>query len=398
MIAKNTQEKFKVTLTLVSMTLMLIYIESVSLHSDNSHKPTSKAQETKKSHPSPRPLPVILNEKDKCEKANQIVFVKTHKTASSTVQNILLRFADTNNLSVGLPANSGSRFFYPRKFLKAMTKPNLDGSSPSIIAHHLRASDQLFESYPESKFVTILRSIPSLYESSFSYFKSETAPYRDAQNMTAFFNDPRKFIDSKDQVGPNGGRVFARNHMTYDLGFDHLSESDLDAEEAIKSMESRYELVMISDYFLESIVLLKHALCWNWEDVAFFVSNARAHKEVPDEELARKIEEWNHFDFKLFNHFNDTLWQKIQKLETFEEDKKTLEGILEKFKKRCLDSEVICKKGMSCGKSTKVAIKTNTLSETGSGDEVCKQMVLSEHEFTRKLFKKQWPNWTNFYG
>lgn len=162
--------------------------------------------------------------------------------------------------------------------------------------------------------------------------------------MTTFFNDPRKFIDSKDQVGPNGGRVFARNHMTYDLGFDHLSESDLDAEEAIKSMESRYELVMISDYFSESIVLLKHALCWNWEDVAFFVSNARAHKEVPDEELSRKIEEWNHFDFKLFNHFNDTLWQKIQKLETFEEDKKTLAGILEKFKKRCLDSEIICKK------------------------------------------------------
>jgi hypothetical protein len=61
MIAKNTQEKFKVTLTLVSMTLMLIYIESVSLHSDNSHKPTSKAQETKKSHPSPRPLPGMFS-------------------------------------------------------------------------------------------------------------------------------------------------------------------------------------------------------------------------------------------------------------------------------------------------------------------------------------------------
>jgi len=132
--------------------------------------------------------------------------------------------------------------------------------------------------------------------------------------------------------------------MTYDLGFDHLSDSESDAEEAIKSMESRYDLVMISDYFLESIVLLKHELCWNWEDVAFFVSNARAHKELPNEELSRKIEEWNHFDFKLFSHFNRTLWEKIQKLKTFKEDKNTLEGVLEKFQKHCLDSEVICKK------------------------------------------------------
>jgi hypothetical protein len=90
------------------------------------HQIDNNSRETRKKYilflTSRKHRKVILNEKDKCEKANQIVFVKTHKTASSTVQNILLRFADTNNLSVGLPANSGSRFFYPRKFLKAMTK------------------------------------------------------------------------------------------------------------------------------------------------------------------------------------------------------------------------------------------------------------------------------------
>ena len=53
---------------------------------------------------------------------------------------------------------------------------------------------------------------------------------------------------------------------------------------------------------------------------------------------------------------------------------------------------------MSCGKATKVAIKKNTLSETGAADERCKQMVLNELEFTKKIYKKQWPNWTNFYG
>ena len=134
--------------------------------------------------------------------------------------------------------------------------------------------------------------------------------------------------------------------MTFDLGFDHLSASEEEIEEAIKSMEERYELVMISDYFVESMVLLKHAFCWNWEDVAFFASNARASnsEDQLDEELSRKMEEWNHFDFKIFSHFNNSLWKKIDELESFDEDKKTLEALLEELKEHCLDSEVICRK------------------------------------------------------
>ena len=39
----------------------------------------------------------------------KIVFLKTHKTASSTVQNILFRFGEKMNLNFALPANNGAR-------------------------------------------------------------------------------------------------------------------------------------------------------------------------------------------------------------------------------------------------------------------------------------------------
>jgi hypothetical protein len=35
--------------------------------------------------------------------SKHVAFLKTHKTGSSTMSNIMLRFADTHNLTVGLP-------------------------------------------------------------------------------------------------------------------------------------------------------------------------------------------------------------------------------------------------------------------------------------------------------
>jgi len=39
----------------------------------------------------------------------KIVFLKTHKTASSTVQNILFRFGEKMNLNFALPNHNGAR-------------------------------------------------------------------------------------------------------------------------------------------------------------------------------------------------------------------------------------------------------------------------------------------------
>ena len=30
--------------------------------------------------------------------------------------------------------------------------------------------------------------------------------------------------------------------------------------------------------------------------------------------------------------------------------------------------------------------------------QLCQNMILPELQYTKRLFKKQWPGWTNFYG
>lgn len=46
-----------------------------------------------------------------------IMFLKTHKTASSTVLNILYRFSESHNLSTALPAGSRVHLGYPWLFV-----------------------------------------------------------------------------------------------------------------------------------------------------------------------------------------------------------------------------------------------------------------------------------------
>ena len=36
---------------------------------------------------------------------------------------------------------------------------------------------------------------------------------------------------------------------------------------------------IFSDYFFESMILLKHSFCWDWIDVLYFVTNQRANRK-----------------------------------------------------------------------------------------------------------------------
>ena len=88
--------------------------------------------------------------------------------------------------------------------------------------------------------MTILRSTPSLYESSFGYFKNEVKEYKNAPSLTEFYSNPNLFYILNNR---NANSHFAHNHIAFDLGYsteinnltlideiaqeiDDLSESD----------------------------------------------------------------------------------------------------------------------------------------------------------------------------
>ena len=55
------------------------------------------------------------------------------------------------------------------------------------------------------------------------------------------------------------------------------------------------------------------------------------------------MREWNSFDNALYEHFNTTFWKKVDSLQNFEEQMRTLETKLEEIRLTCLAGEKIVK-------------------------------------------------------
>ena len=96
----------------------------------------------------------IENEAKQCKpKIEKIYFLKTHKTASSTIENIMMRLAWNYNKTVARPYQ-GMNFDIYQPFNKRLVRPipGLDKSFvPSILTQHTKFSKIIESMYPMSE-------------------------------------------------------------------------------------------------------------------------------------------------------------------------------------------------------------------------------------------------------
>ncbi|KAG5844117.1 hypothetical protein ANANG_G00158090 [Anguilla anguilla] len=258
------------------------------------------------SHPSPTLKP----------KHTSIAFLKTHKTASSTVQNLLFRFAERHNLTVALPYQTcDHQFCYPRPFSARFVHPHT--VPPRIITSHMRLNvSELRRLMPnDTVYVTILREPASMFESLFSYYNQHCQSFGRVPNgsLEAFLADPGRYYRPEEKDS-----MYAHNTLTFDLGGDKdRPASDVDyASGFIAGMERVFSLVMIAEYFDESLVLLRHLLSWDLEDVLYVKLNMRVSgsKQNLSAGLPARVRGWNALDARLYDHFNASLWRRLDAL------------------------------------------------------------------------------------
>ena len=86
--------------------------------------------------------------------------------------------------------------------------------------------------------------------------------------------------------------------MSFDLGFDHENDSDGYIRQVISEMESTYNFVMMTDYFEESMILLKDLLCLDMDDIVYLPLKVRTddNRQRVSTEIAAKIKKWNKLD------------------------------------------------------------------------------------------------------
>ena len=97
---------------------------------------------------------------------------------------------------------------------------------------------------------------------------------------------------------------YGRNQMLFDLGQpDSLTSPHL--HKVIEDLDSQFDLVMIAEHMDESLVLMRHILCWSLQDVVVFTKNARREelKPVVSTQNLETIRELNNADITLYYHF-----------------------------------------------------------------------------------------------
>ncbi|XP_006859874.1 PREDICTED: galactose-3-O-sulfotransferase 4 [Chrysochloris asiatica] len=320
-----------------------------------------------------------------CPPRQRLVFLKTHKSGSSSVLNLLHRYGDRHGLRFALPTRY--QFGYPRLFQASRVKnyhPQ-DGGAKSpfhILCHHMRFNlKEVLQVMPsDSFFFSIVRDPAALAHSAFSYYKSTSSAFRKAPSLAAFLANPRAFY----RLGARGDH-YARNLLWFDFGLPsppdmrtkrktphpprvsnspqlHVPPSgagprvhtldpnaifqpaptvaighsqmsnpaslDLESSSFIQWglawLDSVFDLVLVAEYFDESLVLLADALCWGLDDVVGFMHNAQAGGERglsavrggrlthEEQQLAARARAWNNLDWALYIHFNRSLWTRIE--------------------------------------------------------------------------------------
>merc|ERR1719233_2565671 len=119
----------------------------------------------------------VINESDKtvkksCIPTKKLIFAKTHKTGSTTLQNIVFRFGEKNKLIFVLPKIKSHRFSLKSHFTIQMAELFSQNENVvfDIFAAHSRWNlAQVKILIPEGYTFTILRDPVDTFESYFSY-------------------------------------------------------------------------------------------------------------------------------------------------------------------------------------------------------------------------------------
>ena len=134
--------------------------------------------------------------------------------------------------------------------------------------------------------------------------------YGKESKQTAVQSQIEKWFEKERKKG-----IHIYNGQLMDLGFDlQKALSKTEVERYINMLSREFDLMLIAEYFDESLLLLRKLMCWSFSDILYIKQNARSKSNGTlqmSESVKEKIRKWNAADVSLYRHFNETFWKKI---------------------------------------------------------------------------------------
>jgi len=270
----------------------------------------------------------------KCKPETKIAFAKTHKTGSSSLQNIFFRFGDQNNLNFAIPERSWM-FPFKEPFNHTMvTKlPWARLGFDIFTFHSVWSYPEVKKVLPSAVYITLLRDPVDCYESNYVYMGLQNA----------FKMDVNKFaqIKAAAKVPRRRTAIIGKNQQLWDLGLPGIAmEDDKVVETKIQELDKQFDFVLIAEFFDESLVILTKMLCWELEEVRYLKLNARKESKVSNITASARatLQEWLAADYRLYDHFKASFQEAAAKYgaEQLSADVARLRELNKKLHKDCV--------------------------------------------------------------
>lgn len=356
-----------------------------------------------------RLLTPLLRDEAQEPPVTNIMFLKTHKTASSTILNLLYRFSESHNLSVALPKGSSFHLGYPwlfvTRYVEGMEQDgHLNHHHFNIMCNHLRFNfPEVQKVMPNDTFYfSVLRNPVSQLESAFIYYKDYVPAFQRVKSLDQFLADPWRYYN----VSEGLKNVYARNNMWFDFGFDNNARADADyVRTRLAEAERQFHLVLIADHFDESMVLLRRQLRWQLDDVVSFKLNARSQRTVSrlTPESQERAKHWCELDWRLYQHFNRTFWAQLHA----EVSPHQLREELEQLRARRRELTYLCLQDPEPKNKTQIKDRNLLPYQSGNAEilgyslrhdldnttlRICQRMAMPELQYMAHLYSLQFPN------
>ena len=295
----------------------------------------------------------------RCQPQVKVAFMKTHKCASSTIENILFRLliikitwlhsayhaldyrhAYHNKLNIVMPSDGNylSRTdLFDKKVVDETPWSKLDFQ---VFTLHNRWNYEQVDLLmgPDTKYFTILRDPVDLFESLFAYSQLNRF-YR--MNLTQLIEaiDRDSFNSTKRLSGYIG-----RNQLSWDLG---IQPEDFDNETAVLAkvaqLEKQFHLVLITEMMDESLILLQDLLCWPVQSITHLSLNQRKQDDTVHLTQHQRdiLKNWLKADYIIYDHFRRRLDAQLNQSDiTFTDKLLRLKDANEQLAQRCVEKRV----------------------------------------------------------
>ncbi|XP_053385833.1 galactosylceramide sulfotransferase-like [Mercenaria mercenaria] len=324
-------------------------------------------------------------QKQQKQEVRHIGFLKVHRAASSTMQNMFFRFGLKRNLTYVF-TNHPKYFSRTAQRHLPLVKPRYRNGYDILCNHGVFNYDIYSSLLPkDTVYLAIVRDPLAVFISAVNYYsqKSQNIDY-----IARIRGNRLQYLIQRPEVYDKEFFSYTKNVMARDFGFPETNDqSQIDSK--LKELGHIFKLVLLSEHFEDSLILMKRYLNWKLKDILFLPNNVYEKGQTGIDLTLNNTEQFeirNQLDYSVYNYFYKKFWDQ------FNEETDDIDSEVKHFKNVLFHLKTFCNNKIEFPENDGSVLTVEESKWTEQfivKFEDCKYMTMYELEFIELLRRKQ---------